>query len=139
MQDNKVSEKTITIVSQATFVLFKGLSQKDLTVDNKAQQDRLNIRPMWSHGLDQEGRKQRFDFVAGDNICPEYIIEWDSFKKLCDSGVLGIKGSYTKSAAPAVDLTALKKLEEENKALLKRLETLEKNDKNIKSTKMEEA
>ncbi len=134
-----MENKTITVVSQATFALFKGLSQKDLTVDNKAQPDRLNIRPVWSHGLDEEGRLQRFDFVSGDNVCPEYIVEWDSFKKLCDGGVLGIKGSYTKQVTPSVDLTALKKLEDENKALLKRLEALEKDKSTTKTTKMEEA
>jgi hypothetical protein len=135
--------KNITVVSQANFTLFKGLSQKDLTVDNKAQPNRLNVRPTWSHGLDNEGKIQRFDFLAGDNECPDYIAEWESFRKMCDNGVLGIKGSYTnKQATPSVDLTALKKLEEENKALLKRLEALEGKEKgkqNISASKIEEA
>lgn len=132
-----MENKTVTIISNANFALFKGLSQKDLTIDNKAEHNRLNIRPTWSHGLDAEGKIQRFDFTVGDNQCPEYIVEWDSFKKMCDSGVLSIKGSYSKSPTPTVDLSALKKLEEENKALLKRLEALEKNP--TKTTKIEEA
>lgn len=136
------TQKTITVISNATFTLFKGLTQKDLTVDNKAQPNRLNIRPTWSHGLDGEGRIQRFDFVAGkDNVCPDYITEWDSFIKMCDSGVLGIKGAYTKAKVPGVDLSTLKKLEEENKALLEKLKKLEKAEKgkNISAKNLEEA
>jgi hypothetical protein len=135
-----MENKTITVVSQANFTLFKGLTQKDLTVENKTQQNRLNIRPTWSHGLDPEGKIQRFDFIQGDNVCPEYLAEWESFRKMCDNGVLGIKGSYTnKQATPAVDLTALKKLEEDNKALLKKIEALEKGKKEISASKIEEA
>lgn len=132
-----MENKTITVVSQATFTLFKGLSQKDLTTKNPSEHNRLNIRPIWSHGLDADGKVQRFDFVAGDNQCPDYIVEWVSFKKMCDNGVLGIKGSYTKPTTQTTDLSSLKKLEEENKALLKQLEDLKKNP--TKTTKIEEA
>ena len=116
-----MENKTITVVSQATFTLFKGLSQKDLTTKNPAEHNRLNIRPTWSHGLDEEGRVQRFDFLAGDNQCPDYIVEWESFKKMCDNGVLGIKGSYTKPTQQELDsqLAEINKISKEIGILMK--------------------
>ena len=136
-----MENKTITIISNANFALFKGLTQSDLTGDNKSQQNRLNIRPTWSHGLDNEGHIQRFDFKHGDNVCPDYIQDWDSFRKMCDNGVLGVKGSYTNRKTSAVDLSVLRKLEDENKALLKKLKNLEDAEKDItvKGSKIEEA
>lgn len=135
----KQIEKTITVISNANFVLFKGLSQKDLTSKNPAEHNRLNIRPTWSVGLDENQRIQRFDFITGDNICPEYIAEWDSFRKMCDNGVLGIKGSYTEKKDPAnsVDLAKLRALEEENKKLKDELKKAE--ETNLKVTKIKEA
>ena len=132
--------KNITIISNVNFALFKGLSQKDLTVDNPAEHNRLNIRPTWSHGLDEAGRIQRFDFIVGDNSCPEYITEWESFQKMCDSGVLSIKGSYTKAGStPTTDLSALKKLEKENEDLKKQLAEAKKTSPAVTVKKIEEA
>lgn len=137
-------EKTIIVISNQTFTLFKGLSQKDLSGKNPADRNRLNIRPMWSHGLDQDGKIQRFDFVQGDNECPEYIAEWESFQKMCDNGTLGIKGAYSRNAGSTIsttDLAKLRELEEENKKLKKALSEKEepKTKDNIKATKVEEA
>lgn len=141
-------EKTVTIVSQATFTLFKGLTQKDLSGTNPAEHNRLNIRPTWSHGLDEDGKIQRFDFIQGDNTCPDYIVEWESFQKLNDNGTLGIKGNYNKlvKANPdTVTLAKLKEMEEENKRLREELskketpKVVDKNAKDVKVSKMEEA
>jgi len=116
-----MQDKTITVISTTNFTLFKGLSQKDLSSKNPAEHNRLNIRPTWSHGLDEKGRIQRFDFVAGENECPEYMCEWESFKRMCDGGTLSIKGSYSKTAksntADASLLERIRALEEENKKL----------------------
>lgn len=116
-----MQDKTMTVISTTNFTLFKGLSQKDLSSKNPAEHNRLNIRPTWSHGLDEKGRIQRFDFVAGENECPEYMCEWESFKRMCDTGTLSIKGSYTKTAKTNVTdaslLERIRALEEENKKL----------------------
>ena len=103
--------------SRITFVntLFKGLSQKDLTVDNKAEPNRLNIRPMWASRMDENGEIQRFDFKRGENECPESILEWESFKQLVDNGTLAIKGSLSQAKAQAdtKSLEEIKRLEAE--------------------------
>ena len=117
-----MQDKTITVISTTNFTLFKGLTQKDLSGKNPAEHNRLNIRPTWSHGLDEKGRIQRFDFLAGENECPEYICEWESFKRMCDGGTLSVKGSYSKKPTTAATVDAsllerIKKLEEENKRL----------------------
>lgn len=108
-------EKTITIISSVNFTLFRGLSQKDLTVDNKAEHNRLNVRPMWASREDENGELQRFDFVKGNNECPESILEWSSFKQLVDNGTLSIKGSYSQAKAQAdtKSLEEIKKLKEQ--------------------------
>lgn len=108
-------EKTITVISSVNFTLFKGLSQKDLTVNNPAEHNRLNIRPMWATQLDEEGRIQRYDFVKGENVCPDYILDWEPFKQLVDNGTLSIKGSYSdaKAKADTKSLEEIKKLKEE--------------------------
>jgi hypothetical protein len=135
-----MQDKTITVISTTNFTLFKGLSQKDLSGKNPAEHNRLNIRPTWSHGLDEQGRIQRFDFVAGENQCPEYICEWNSFKKMCDGGTLSIKGSYTKksttNSADASLLERIKALEEENEKL--KAEKQEESKEVIKGKKIEE-
>ena len=122
-----MQDKTITVISTTNFTLFKGLSQKDLSGKNPAEHNRLNIRPTWSHGLDENGRIQRFDFLAGDNECPEYIVEWESFKRMCDGGTLSIKGSYSKKAATA---TA-------DASLLERIKVLEAENERLKAEKQE--
>lgn len=125
-----MEDKTVVIISNSNFTLFKGLSQRDLSSKNPAEHNRLNIRPLWSHGLDENGRIQRFDFVQGDNTCPEYIVEWESFKSLCDNGTLSIKGSYSNKANKdsGISLSELKKLQEENKKLKEDLEKLKNNE-----------
>lgn len=108
-------EKTVTIISSQNFTLFKGLSQKDLTVDNKAEHDRLNIRPMWASRLDEEGKIQRIDFKQGENVCPDYVLEWDAIQQLVDNGTLSIKGSLSQARAQAdtKSLEEIKKLKEQ--------------------------
>lgn len=108
-------EKTIKVISSISFTLFKGLSQKDLTVDNKAEHNRLNIRPMWASRMDENGEIQRFDFKRGENECPESILGWDSFKQLVDNGTLAIKGSLSQAKAQAdtKSLEEIKRLEAE--------------------------
>ena len=110
-----MEEKTVTVISSVNFTLFKGLSQKDLTVNNPAEHNRLNIRPMWATQLDEEGRIQRFDFVKGNNECPEYMLDWEPFKQLVDNGTLSIKGSYSQAKAQAdtKSLEEIKRLKEE--------------------------
>ena len=111
------NKKTITVISSVNLTLFKGLSQQDLTIDNKAQQNRLNVRPLWAQRTDAEGNLQRFDFKVGENECPAYIIEWESFKKLADNGTLAIKDSYTRlqsqAQADTKSLEEIKRLQEE--------------------------
>ena len=126
-------EKTITIISSVNITLFKGLSQKDLTVDNPAEHNRLNIRPLWASRLDADGKLQRFDFVKGENECPEYIVEWDSFKQLADNGTLAVKGSYTQVQAKAqADTKSL----EEIKKLKAELEKVKAENAKLKDSKV---
>lgn len=107
--------ETITIISSVNFTLFKGLSQQDLTVNNPAEHNRLNVRPLWASRLDDKGQVQRIDFIKGENECPEYILEWDSFKQLVDNGTLAIKGSYSqaKATADTKSLDEIKRLQEQ--------------------------
>lgn len=107
--------ETITVISSVNLVLFRGLSQKDLTVNNPAEHNRLNIRPLWASKFDENGNLQRFDFIKGENECPEEIKEWESFRQLCDNGTLNIKGSYTQanSKPDTKSLEEIKKLKEQ--------------------------
>lgn len=124
-------EKTITVISSVNLVLFKGLSQQDLTVNNPAEHNRLNIRPLWASRVDEKGNIQRFDFVKGENVCPEDILTWDSFKQLVDNGTLSIKGSYTQAQAKVdtKSLEEIKKLKEEIKKLKEEKAELQKESK----------
>lgn len=108
-------EKTVTIISSINFTLFKGLSQKDLTINNPAEHNRLNIRPIWATRVDENGNIQRFDFVKGENECPAYMLEWESFKQLVDNGTISIKGSLSqaKLQADTKSLEEIKKLKEQ--------------------------
>lgn len=123
-----MQDKKITVISTINFVLFRGLTYQDLSSKNPAEHNRLNIRPTWSHGLDEKGRVQRFDFVMGDNECPEYIVEWDSFKKMCDNGTLSIKGAYSKKPTASPDAS-----------LLERIKALEAENERLKAEKQEAA
>lgn len=135
-------EKTVIIISSQNFTLFKGLSQKDLTVDNKAEHNRLNIRPMWASRLDEEGKIQRIDFKQGENVCPDYVLEWESIQQLVDNGTLSIKGSLSQAKAQAdtKSLEEIKKLKEElAKAKAEKEEALkskEKAEAELKKTKI---
>ena len=126
-------EKKVTIISSVNLTLFKGLSQEDLTIDNKAEHNRLNIRPLWASRVDEKGQLQRIDFVRGENEVPEYVLEWDSFRKLADNGTLNVKGSYTKqSVTDTKSLEEIKKLQEEVAQLRAEKEKLEAETKKTK-------
>lgn len=123
---------TITVISTTNITLFKGLSQTDLSGKNPADHNRLNIKPDWSYGLEPDGTIKRFNFVIGENSCPEYIIEWDSFKSLVNNGTLSIKGSLdrhveSKETKSLKDLNA--SLEKKVKELEAKLKEQEKKDK----------
>lgn len=135
------NEKMITVISGTNFTLFAGLTQKDLSSKNPTERNRLNIRPTWSHGLDEKGRIQRFDFVAGENQCPEYITEWDSFIKLANSGVLSMKGSFApKEKDTGISLAELKAKDDEIAKLKKQLEEAKKTEaKTENKPKIEQA
>ena len=128
-------EKTITVISSVNLVLFRGLSQQDLTVNNPAEHNRLNIRPLWASRVDENGKIQRFDFVKGENECPEEIVEWESFKQLCDNGTLSVKGSYSQTQAKpdTKSLEEIKKLREEIKRLKQEKAELEKESNKVKT------
>lgn len=107
--------ETITVISSVNITLFRGLSQKDLTVNNPSEHNRLNIRPLWASRLDEKGELQRFDFVKGENECPASVAQWESFKSLADNGTLAVKGNYTQLTpqADTKSLEEIKKLKEE--------------------------
>lgn len=128
-------EKTITIISSVNFTLFKGLSQKDLTINNPAEHNRLNIRPLWASRYDSEGKLQRFDFVRGENECPEYILEWESFEQYVNNGTLAIKNSLSQAKAQA-DTKSLEEIKKLKAELEKAKADKEKLEAELKKSKI---
>lgn len=128
-------EKTVVVISSVNLTLFKGLSHEDLTNDNKAQPNRLNVRPLWAQRTDAQGNLQRFDFKVGENTCPEYILGWESFKKLADNGTFVVKGSYTQSNNQ-VDTKSLEEIKRLKEELAKAKEEKEKAEAELKKQKV---
>lgn len=124
-------EGTIIVISTTNITLFKGLSQTDLSGKNPADHNRLNIKPDWSYGLEPDGTIKRFNFIMGENTCPDYIMEWDSFKALVNNGTLSIKGSLDRK--PSAEMKSLKDV---NASLEKRIKELEAKLKTQEETKI---
>ena len=127
-----------TIISSLNFTLFKELTQQDLTIDNKARENRLNVRPTWASRLDENGEIQRYDFVKGENECPAYMLKWRSFIELVDKGILSVKGSLSQAQAQAdtKSLEEIKKLKEELAKVKADKEKAEKENAELKKSKI---